>query len=63
MAPPAWGCPRRPRAMCAACRPCHAFRIVDDKTGHAERTNDDIMLTFYSQDGRARIDGRARCAP
>ena len=63
MAPPAWGCLRRPRGMCAASYSWHAFRIVDDKTGHVERKNVDFDMVFFSQDGRARIDVRARCAP
>ena len=55
MAPPAWGCLRRPRGMCAASHSWHAFRIVDDKTGHVERKNVDFVLVLYSQDGRARM--------
>ena len=46
MAPPAWGCLRRPRGMCAASHSWHAFRIVDDKTGHVERKNVDLVLVF-----------------
>eukprot|EP00959_Pyramimonas_sp_CCMP1952_P262309 5485107-Pyramimonas_sp.AAC.1 len=44
MAPPAWGCPRRQRAMCAASHSCCASRIVDDKTGHVEKNNGDSVL-------------------
>ena len=51
------------RAMCTASHSCHAFRKADDKTGHAERKNGDFVLVFYNQDGRARIDVRAGCAP
>ena len=54
---------RRPREMCAASHSWHAFRIVDDKTGHVERKNIDFVSVFYSQDGRARIDVSAGCAP
>ncbi len=48
MAPPAWGCLRRPRGMCAASHSWHAFRIVDDKTGHVERKNGDFVFFFQS---------------
>ena len=57
MAPPAWGCLRRPRGMCAASHSWHTFRIVDDKTGHVERKNVDFVLVFYSQDGTPRMGG------
>ena len=46
MAPPAWGCLRRPRGMCAASNSWHAFRIVDDKTGNVEMKNGHFVLFF-----------------
>ena len=58
MAPPAWGCLRRPRGMCAASHSWHAFRIVDDKTGHVERTNVDFDMLFC-QSGWEGPDGGA----
>ena len=35
--------------MCAASHSWHAFRIVDDKTGHVERTNVDFVFFYMLQ--------------